>query len=308
MNPLTDNTYQSEALASPSSPAQPGAPDAIAPSMASQSELPALSSMPSQPGAPNLPVAFNLPGLSAQASYQFRSDTEDLERSAQSAIEAATPLALELVAQGSTMAEAFAQVMPDYDNQMWNTVRLEEYDSALGSVVSTPPDGKVYVVTHSEIVSGLYFDTIASEQSQQIVTYNERHTETMCHSGDVITQLSGGRRRLDHTIKPKQPGFSRGVVIVSPWRSRSDPVVVSELERTKGISEIRTCDENGENCRRFIIPMSYDGCGNNTACIAVKLAYDPETRVYSATFCRDYIMGFADDTQKLLEEVARVYP
>ena len=290
-----------EALVSASSPAQPGALDAIAPSMAFQSELPALSSMSSQPGAPNLL------GLSAEASYQFRSDTDDLERTAKSAFEAATPFALELMAQGSSMDEAFAQVMPDYNERKWDIVRLEENDSKQGDTITTPPGGKVYVVTHSEIVSGLYFDTIASEQSQQIVTYNYQHTETICHSGDVITQLSGGRRRLGHNIGLKQ-GFSRGVVIVSPWRTHTDAVVVSELERTMAISEIQIEDEQGENCRRFIIPMSYDGCGNNTACIAVKLAYDPETRVYSATFCRDYIMGFADNTQKLLEEVARVYP
>jgi hypothetical protein len=279
--------------------------------MASQSEAPAppalLSSMSSQPEMHSISKMPELHALSAQASYQFRSDTDDLERSACAAFEAATPAALELVAQGSSMDEAYAQVMPDYNKRKRDMVRLESTDSVLGSVVSTLPGGKMFVVTHSEIVSGVYFDTIASGKVSEIVTYRQKHSDTMQHSGDEITQLSRGQRRLDHTVTLK-PGFSQGVVIVSPWRSLTEAVVVSELECTMAISEIQIEDEHGENCRRFIIPMSYDGCGNNTACIAVKLLYDPETRVYSATFCRDYIMGFADDTQKLLEEVTRVYP
>jgi hypothetical protein len=256
-----------------------------------------------QPGVPQLP------GLEQIASQQFRDDADFLDRSACCAFESATPAALALMPSlpaGTPISEAYRQVMPNYEEQKWASVPLERYDSVLGTVISTVPNGIMRIVTHSNIVDSVFFDTIATGQMRQIATYRTRYCSTMEHSGDVKVELPDGRTRLDHTVTLKR-GYSQGAVIVSPWKQNA-PMVVSALEPTLGISEIQIMDSNRENRKRFIIPLAYRDCGANTACIAVKLAYNPETNVTSATLCRDYIMGFADNTELLLNEVERVYP
>ena len=280
-----------------SSALQPGAPS-----------LPALEQVPSsahQPGAPAELPPFSLPSLAPVYSTQFRHESDMMDRSACAVFESATPAAMaayQSLPAGSPMEEAYKLVMPDYEERKWETVRLAGQDSNVGDVISTSPDGKMRVVTHSKIKKGVYFDTIATGTNREITTYNKKYTKTMSHSGDVIVSIDG-HQRLDHTITVK----SSGAIIVSPWKSNG-PLVVSALEPTEGISEIQIMDSDGENRQRHIIPMTYAGCGDNTARIAVKLTYNSETRVLSATFCDDYIMGFADNTALLLSEVERVYP
>ena len=284
---------------------QPGAPE-LPPLALPQLGLPQLGDYHSEALQPGVP---QLPGLEQIASQQFRDDADFLDRSACSAFESATPAAFALMPslpEGTPMSEAYRQVMPDYEERKWDSVPLERYDSVLGTVISTVPNGIMRIVTHSNIVDSVFFDTIATGQMRQIATYRNRYCSTMEHSGDIKVELPDGRTRLDHTVTLKR-GYSQGAVIVSPWKQNA-PMVVSALEPTLGISEIQIMDSNRENRKRFIIPLAYRDCGANTACIAVKLAYNPETNVTSATLCRDYIMGFADNTELLLNEVERVYP
>lgn len=209
-----------------------------------------------------------------------------------------------------SLESAYKKLVTDYDS--WKDVEIDDVDLQVGSVLK----GKnMTICCNSLLVNGLYNDTIGvcffndhndnndnkpepgnydNEKKSSVVTYKDRTSLHMEHSGDVRVDY-GLRHIIEFTGEP----YERAYVISSPWlNSRSKHV--DELDKTEPILEIRIEDENGGR-KRYVIPQDYTQGFRSTACVNVMIEKENENK--KATIHRDFVNGFADDTKTLIDSI-----
>ena len=210
-----------------------------------------------------------------------------------------------------SLSEARKQVIPGYDDDRWNLIRLEGYDSKVGDTITS---SKVSVCCNSLFENQLYNDTFAvgfkkflipgddSDVTMFNVTYNKMNSPYFTHSGDEFPEYG-----LRHRISILDD-IDTTYILSAAW-NKSKPRPLSTLDETKPILEIRTEDEDENNqdqptiLKRYILPQDYGRSGDSTACVNAKITYDKDTKKYTVTLCRDFIKGFADDIKTVSNEL-----
>lgn len=237
-------------------------------------------------------------------SKQFRntSMTEFLHQ--QTIVQTLTPQAtLYSATHNVSLDEAFTQLAPEYDR--WKNVRLEGYDSRVGDVITGQ---SITIVCNSLLKNGLYNDTIGihfdtvnrnefDANNSCVVTYNQRETWVMSHSGDKTSQYG-----LEHVIELDWTHFRKGYVISAPWLSNC-PRPIATLAETNPVLEIRT--ETDGVLKRFVIPQDYNEGNDKTACVNCEIVYN--SGLWTVTIRRDFIMGFANDTGSLIRDIVALH-
>lgn len=209
-----------------------------------------------------------------------------------------------------SFAEAQRKVIPGYDDDRWNIVRLEGHDSNVGDTITS---SKVSVCCNSLFENQLYNDTFAvgfkdvvvpgetDSKTTHYVTYNNMNSPYFLHSGDEFPEY--GLRHCISILGDIDTTF----ILSAPWK-KSGPAALKTLNDTKPILEIRTEDKvedsDSVRLRRYVLPQDYTRSGNATACVNAKITLDKDTNKYTVTLCREFIKGFADDIKMVASELS----
>lgn len=208
-----------------------------------------------------------------------------------------------------SIEEAKKQLLERGQVDKWEIIPLEGKDAQVGDTFTSehPPQ----VVCISRIIGErTYIDTVLvtvtdfedGQKNFEIVTYMQRETNLVTHSGDKIVDYG-----LLHSICFKQSNQPMKAYVVStPWKDRKS-LPVKEVKHSNSILEIRTENEteNNTELKRTVIPQDYDGTTDEqTACVNAKVSYDGE--LWTVTIERKPIKGFASDPDKLIEEIKKL--
>jgi len=189
-----------------------------------------------------------------------------------------------------SLDEAYSQFLPDFDDILVKSTRLEGYDSKLGDKYTAT---NLSICCISKLTQGIYNDTLCVH-GDSIVTYKSTFSLQNTHSGDKKVKYG-----LEHVISFNSENFTeKAYVISSPWINRKS-AEVSTLFDTDPILEIRAKESNV--LRRYVIPQDYSESDNHTACINAIVEYI--NGKWEVTICRKFIYGFADDLDKIKESI-----
>jgi hypothetical protein len=180
--------------------------------------------------------------------------------------------------------------LPDFDDILVKSTRLEGYDSKLGDKYTAT---NLSICCISKLTQGIYNDTLCVH-GDSIVTYKSTFSLQNTHSGDKKVKYG-----LEHVISFNSENFTeKAYVISSPWINRKS-AEVSTLFDTDPILEIRAKESNV--LRRYVIPQDYSESDDHTACINAIVEY--VNGKWEVTICRKFIYGFADDLDKIKESI-----
>lgn len=232
-----------------------------------------------------------------------------------------------------SMDQAYRVFIDDYDE--WKDVEIVDVDIQVGTILHA---AKLQVCCNSRLNHQLYNDTIAihlckkckkcknninepgmkgvieenEENEIKYVTYRKKVDGSLTHSGDQ--QIDYGLR---HTIKLENREYENNenkiYIISSPWWN-GHAANVAELDKTEPILEIRVEDRNGLK-KRYVLPQDYTQGFRHTACVNAVLTYknkndenDEEEKGerWQVTIRRDFIHGFADEPETLIENVQNI--
>lgn len=202
-----------------------------------------------------------------------------------------------------SMDQAYKVFIDDYDE--WKDVTIDDIDLQVGTTLKA---AKMEMCCNSRVYNQLYNDTIAvgykndekepgSESDKICVTYKKKVDRTMTHSGDKLVDYG-----LRHIIRFTDDFQSTVFIISSPWLN-GHSTNVAELDKTDPILEIRVEDGNGVK-KRYVIPQDYTQGFRYTACVNAVIKKDKNE--WQVTIRRDFINGFADDPETLIENVQRI--
>lgn len=212
--------------------------------------------------------------------------------------------------------DAMKKFNPDWDEDLWKLVPLNETDSNVGDSFTT--NGKIYVVCNS-ICDGILYNDTYTCNSNEYVCYINKDSANLSHSGDILTT-----KYLRHVISFKT---STDIVntnfftISAGWvHGRSKPI--SSLIATRPVLEIRTeeknTDENKKGTneeyirKRYMIPQNFleinkEEKQESTAFLTARVEYNSETKTWKATICNDFISGFANDIESSYNDIKKLY-
>lgn len=214
-----------------------------------------------------------------------------------------------------SMDQAYKVFIDDYDE--WKDVEIDDMDMLVGTTMKA---ATLELCCNSRVINQLYNDTIVvalyhnnnennenKEPGMEIspptcITYKKKVDRNMVHSGDHFVDYG-----LRHIIKFTGHDFSSAYIISSPW-SNGHSTNVAELDKTDPILEIRVEDGDGVK-KRYVIPQDYTQGFRHTACVNAVLTYDEnenERERWKVTVRRDFIHGFADEPETLIQNVQNV--
>lgn len=211
---------------------------------------------------------------------------------------------------GISIKEAKEQLLEQGNIDKWSIIPLVDSDAQVNDTFTSD---KTPVIVCASLLCNrqqLYNDTIVvgvyEENGQtkfQIVTYSEKRTKYITHSGDINT--SYGLQHVISFLPLNQP--LKAFVISAPWLNGGS-LPVKTLEPTNPILEIRTentTETHEPKLTRTVIPQDYsDTTYEQTACVNAEIIFDGE--LWTVTITRNPIKGFASNPKLLTEEINRL--